>query len=390
MKLKNLAIRNIRNIEEVSIPCGVGIHFIHGLNGQGKTSILESIYLLSNLRSFRDPDVSSLLRQGQDLARVRGDFELAPGTLAELRVELLKSRSRLEKRAYINQKLSRSAVDYFGLKLNHSPVQFHAINLNPASTDLIRGDPGVRRTYLNQSVSSENPSYLEALRHYQKSLDQKNALLKQEGRLDESLLAILNENLAASGAKIMQARMEFLKKIHPSLVDFLANIAPRQAPMHLAYKSGETLYFTGHFELPTLKNLMENLHRKLVEKSALERLRKMSLVGPHRDDWVFKSGPSPQGETPDLGDVGSQGEIRSVLLALKLAELEGFEKSTGVQPVLLIDDFSSELDATRRSFLLNFLKNSKLQIFVTSTDDLSQSFESTGTLIRMDQGRILA
>jgi DNA replication and repair protein RecF len=390
LKLKNLLIRNIRNIREVSISCGTGIHFIHGLNGQGKTSILESIYLLSNLRSFRDPDASFLVRHGEEGSLVRGDFEIEPGTRAELRVELVRGRARFEKRAYINQKLSRSAVDYFGLKLNRSPVQFHAINLNPASTDLIRGDPGVRRNYLNQTVSSEDPGYLEVLKHYQKSLDQKNALLKQEERLDEALLSILNGNLVQSGARIMLSRLEFLKKIHTTLQRFLADIAPRQAKVHPAYKSGETLYFTGHFELPTLQNLMENLHRKLDEKKPLERLRKTSLVGPHRDDLLFKSGTSPEPECPDLVDTGSQGEIRSTLLALKLAELEEFERSTGVQPVLLIDDFSSELDGTRRSFLLKFLKDSKLQIFVTSTDDLSQSLESGGTLIRMDQGRIFA
>jgi DNA replication and repair protein RecF len=390
LKLKNLLIRNIRNIGEVSIPCGTGIHFIHGLNGQGKTSILESIYLLSNLRSFRDPDAATLLRHGEQSGLVRGDFEIEPGTRAELKVELVQGRSRFEKRAYINQKLSRSAVDYFGLKLNRSPIQFHAINLNPASTDLIRGDPGIRRTYLNQTVSSEDPAYLEVLKHYQKSLDQKNALLKQEDRVDEALLSILNENLTQSGARIILSRLEFLEKIHTTLQRFLAEIAPGQVMVHPSYKSGETLYFTGHFELPTLQNLIENLHRKLVEKKPLERLRKTSLVGPHRDDLLFKLGASPDPGCPDLVDVGSQGEIRSVLLALKLAELEQFERSTGVQPVLLIDDFSSELDGTRRSFLLKYLKDSSLQIFVTSTDDLSQSLESGGTLIRMDQGRVFA
>jgi DNA replication and repair protein RecF len=389
LKLQNLSIRNIRNIEEVNIPCGVGIHFIHGWNGQGKTSILEAIYLLSNLRSFRDSDVSALLKHQEQFGCVRGDFEITPGTRAELKIELVQGKARFEKRAYINQKLARSAVDYFGLKLNHSPIQFHAINLNPASADLIRGEPGFRRTYLNQTVSSENPGYLEVLRHYQKSLDQKNALLKQEERIDEALLSILNENLAISGARIIQGRLEFLKKVHSGLNEFLANIAPKQAGVHLAYKNGETLYFTGHFELPALQNLVENLHQKLVEKKPLERLRKTSLVGPHRDDLLFKTGEARPGSL-DLVDVGSQGEIRSVLLALKLAELEGFEKSTGVQPVLLIDDFSSELDSARRSFLLKFLKDSKLQIFVTSTDDLSHSFDSSGTLIRMDQGRVKA
>ena len=389
MKLKNLTIRNIRNIEELSIPCDRGIHFIYGLNAQGKTSILESIYLLSNLRSFRDSDLAALLQSGKDHGLVKGTFSLDPTTEAELRVELVRGPSRFEKRAFINQKLSRSAVDYFGLKLNHSPIQFHAINLNPTSTDLIRGEPGIRRTYLNQVISSENPEYLGVLKHYQKSLDQKNALLKLEQRLDESLLKILNENLVESGARILEFRLKYLQKITPFFRGFLGQIAPHQSTLNLGYKSGEALYFTGHFELESLKNLMENLHQKLVEKGPLERLRRTSLVGPHRDDLVFKVGGGELSSLPDLVDVGSQGEIRSVLLALKLSELEQFENSTGVEPVLLIDDFSSELDGTRRRFLLNYLKDSNLQIFVTSTDDLSQNIEFSGALIQMNQGRML-
>ena len=307
---------------------------------------------------------------------------------AELKVELIQGPGRFEKRAFINQKLSRSAVEYFGLKLNHSPIQFHAINLNPASTDLIRGDPGIRRTYLNQSISSESPEYLDVLKHYQKSLDQNNALLKKDGAIDIELLKILNENLALSGAKLIHFRLGFLKKIDQTFVGFLREIAPGQTPVFPGYKTGETLYFTVHFDFPSLQNLVENLHQKLTEKGPIERYRKTSVVGPHRDDLVFKVGTGVSPSLPDLVDVGSQGEIRSVLLALKLAELEEFEKATAVKPVLLIDDFSSELDSTRRNFLLRYLKDSDLQIFVTSTDDLSQTLESSGTLIRMNRGRI--
>lgn len=388
MKLTTLLIRNLRNIDEVSIHCGRGIHFIYGLNAQGKTTILESIYLLSNLRSFRDPDASALLQTGKDAALVRGSFELEPGTEAELKVELVRGRHRFEKRAYINQKLSRSAVDYFGLKSNHSPIQFHAVDLNPSSTDLVRGEPSIRRTYLNQALSSENPAYMDLLKTYQKTLDQKNALLKQEGRLDEALFRILNEGVRDLGAALIHARLEYLQKITPYFGDFLCRIAPNQGTVRPALKSGETLYFTGHFDLPSIEILQENLDQKLTEKGPLERLRKSSLVGPHRDDLVLKVGAQATPSLPDLVDVGSQGEIRSVLLALKLAELEEFEKHTGVQPVLLIDDFSSELDSTRRNFLLNYLKDSELQIFVTSTDDLSRSLDSGGTLIQMSQGKV--
>lgn len=388
MKLQNLFLRNIRNIDEVSIPCGRGIHFIYGMNGQGKTSILESIYVLSNLRSFRDHDLHPLVKTGRDSSQIKGQFQIDANTRAELKVELIQGPRRFEKRAYINEKLSRSAVEYFGLKQLHSPIQFHAINLNPASTDLIRGEPGLRRTYLNQVISSESPEYLDILKHYQRSLDQKNALLKEEPSFDPELLKILNENLVISGAKLLQFRLRYLNKIDQAFGRFLSAIAPTQIPVFAGYKSGETLYFNGHFDVPPLEELVENLHQKLTEKGPQERLRKMSLVGPHRDDLVFKVGTPVSHSKPDLVDVGSQGEIRSVLLALKLAELEEFEKSTGVKPVLLIDDFSSELDTVRRNFLLGYLKDSDLQIFVTSTDDLSRSLESSGTLIRMSQGRM--
>ena len=123
------------------IHCGLGIHFIHGLNAQGKTSILEAIYLLSNLRSFRDADLAAIVQSGQSFASVKGLFKLDGSTEAELKVDLVQGPKRFEKRAYINQKLSKSALDYFGVKLIHSPIHFHAINLNPTSTDLIRGEP---------------------------------------------------------------------------------------------------------------------------------------------------------------------------------------------------------------------------------------------------------
>jgi DNA replication and repair protein RecF len=392
LKLKKLSIKNLRNIQEVTLDCDSGIHFIHGQNAQGKTSILESIYLLSNLRSFRDSDVAALLQHGQNFAQVKGEFQIDSNTQAELKVDLIQGPSRFEKRAYINQKLSKSAVDYFGVKLQHSPIQFHAINLNPTSTDLIRGEPGLRRNYLNQVISSENPEYMHVLKRYQKILDQKNALLKLEEKLDLQLLKILNENLVIEGAWIMHTRLEYLQKLAQPILDFLSNIAPLQRGVNLGYLSkvfmgiypSETLYFTGQFDLPSVEILMENLHQKLAQSGAQERARRTSVVGPHRDDVVFRVGIPSLAPLPDLLDVGSQGEIRSLLLALKLSELENFKKHTQVQPVLLIDDFSSELDSTRRGFLLNYLKDSELQIFVTSTDLFTE-----GKTINMVHGKIV-
>jgi DNA replication and repair protein RecF len=140
----------------------------------------------------------------------------------------------------------------------------------------------------------------------------------------------------------------------------------------------QILYFTRHFDLPSVELLTELNHQKLKRLYTAERARKSALVGPHRDDLILNV------LDRNLVDIGSQGEVRSVLLALKLAELDLFQTQTGVQPVLLIDDFSSELDKTRRGFLLEYFKDSDLQIFVTSTEQL----ETTGRLFQIDQGKI--
>lgn len=394
LKIKNIQIRNIRNIEEMNISCEQGIHFIHGENGQGKTTVLESIYILSNLRSFRDSDLASALKYNEQAGKIKGSFEIDPSTQAELKVELIQNPQRFEKRAYVNHKLTRSAADYYGVKLQHSPIQFHAINLNPTSTDLIRGEPALRRNYFNQVISSQNPQYMNTLKRYQKFVDQKNAFLKDEERWDNSLLKVLNEGLIKEGAMIHFERIKYLSKMTNPVQQFLSNIAPKQHRVILGYKTRKPLYFTGHFELPSIKKIEEILHQELIEFGSQERIRKSSLVGPHRDDFVFKieNESSDLGSAANLVDVGSQGECRSFLLALKLAELEEFKNETGVLPVLLIDDFSSELDSYRRGFLLNYLKNSGLQIFVTSTDDLTHHLQVNdilqGKAIQIIRGKI--
>ena len=154
---------------------------------------------------------------------------------------------------------------------------------------------------------------------------------------------------------------------------FEANFTPNQ--------EAEILYFNGHFELPTLEFLTELHHQQNKKFSYLERVRKVSLVGPHRDDFVLQNSVL-RNSKQDLVEVGSQGEVRSALLALKLSELEQFQSQTGIQPVLLIDDFSSELDRTRRGFLLEYFKDSDLQIFVTSTEKLM----TTGQVFQIENG----
>lgn len=391
MHLQQLLIRNFRNITEAIIPIEQGVHYFHGLNGQGKTSILESIHVLSNLRSFRDPHPQLCVQEGSEKSVIEGQFGFDQSNAkASLKVELVLGTGRFQKKAYVNGKLSRSSADFFGVKSRSAEVQFHAISLNPASTDLIRGEPTLRRNYLNLAVASENPSFLDTLKRYQKILDQKNALLKEPERYDQNLLSILNNALVKEGSEIILNRLKWVEKTAPKFEAFLAQIAPKQKPVFLGSKTFQMPIFPGHFDPMLGRNLGELIaevfHQKLDENRTQERARMSSLVGPHRDDLVFRVGSAEPGQGSDLVDVGSQGEVRSVLLALKLAELESFESETGVKPVFLIDDFSSELDEVRREFLLGYLRGSRHQVFVTATD--ARLGEKLEKVFRVVQGKV--
>ncbi len=364
MKLKTVELREFRNIQHSFIELGHGINTFVGKNGQGKTSLLEAIHLLGNLRSFRESDLSVLIRQGAEATQVHGVFD-TDGLRSDLRVELGKPRGRLEKRASVNGKLARSSADYFSQKLAHPAIQFHTVALNPSSTELIHGEPSLRRRMLNQMLSAFDSEGLSVLTQVQRVIDHKSALLK-EPNPDSELLHILNLQLIQLGAEVRQKRLFLLMKIAPIFQHFLGIIAPNQRVPKLGLKAPYLIQMTGHFDLPSVQDLEDQLHAQLAEKSGLERIRQTALVGPHRDDLVFSvDGPGDL----SLAEVGSQGEIRSALLALKLAEIELFRKETPIRPVFLIDDFSSELDEDRRNTLLNYLNQSDLQVFVSSTED---------------------
>lgn len=394
MILNRVTIKNFRNLKETTLDFQNGLHYLFGLNGQGKTSVLEAIHLLSNLKSFREAHLQSCIQQGKNLAIIEGEL-LLKGSDAKvtLKVEIDYSQQRIKKRAMINGKLTKSSSDYFALKTSQQEAQFHVVSLNPTSTDLVRGEPQIRRLYLNLVTASENPELLETLKRYQKILDQKNAHLKEE-RQDLEFLSVLNSALAKEGAKIIKNRLFWLSKITPKTSRFLKQIAPHQSQVYLGLKTLQMPIFPRQFDEFLRENQEDYIEQKLLqlirESGSMERARAVSLVGPHRDDLLFRvsSDETEQDhELQNLAEVGSQGEVRSMLLAMKLAELESFQEQTGVTPLLLIDDFSSELDEQRRNFLLSYLKDARLQVFVTSTED--RWAPSQGLRFEVVQGKVV-
>ncbi len=390
MVVRRLVLKNFRNIESEEFLPSQGINFLVGANGQGKTSWLEALSLLSNFRSFRGSENTDFLRWNTQTAEI--NCTVATGLSlsswkSDLKITLAKDQNeRVSRAAWINEKLFKSGTQYLSQRFGEVELGFHSIAFNPADHDLVRGDPATRRSYLNQVLVAESPEYLALLKRYQRVLEQRNAVLKPDrGPVDKAYLRGFTEQLVPLGAAITWYRLNWFNRVIGPMSEVARKIAPQQpllTPHYLSSWLGSTDRFHRQFALQDRLGSLEILERLFYERMsslADQELRlRSSLVGPHRDDWAMFIGEQT------LKGHGSQGEVRTSLLALKLSEIDLFRKWTGQKPILLLDDFSSELDRERRMFLLEYLRESDLQVFVTTTEDAGY----TGETYRVSSGRL--
>jgi DNA replication and repair protein RecF len=332
------------------------------------------------------------------------------------------SSSRFRKLASINGKPYPSSLQYLNQRFGNAALGFHAISFNPADHDLIRGEPATRRAYLDRVLAAEDSEYLATLRRYLKLVEQRNSLLKQNSPPSRPLLEGFTEPLAPLAATLVRQRLEWMSRLTQTLTETARKIAPEQGDLRLRYLSRwipeksefsrnnrllEAQHFSGLPHLPSLQ-ILEDYFRKGMTRAAqtgAEARAKSTLVGPHRDDWSLDLSGFPLSHQPadflkcesstqeprSLKGHGSQGEIRTALLALKLSEIALFRQKTGHKPLLLLDDFSSELDQRRRQFLLRFLAETDLQVFVTATElpaDCGLTDLGRGTRYEVRQGKI--
>lgn len=378
MQIREIRLRNFRNIEALSFTPDEHLNFIIGENGQGKTSILEGLSYLSTLRSFRGAKGDEMIRYGDNWAEAGCTVSNAMG-INDLKVTFAENPGgRTTKTAFIDGKPVRSSTQYLSSRFGQVEVGFHSIVFNPSDHDLIRGEPAIRRAYLDRTLSAEDPEHLKNLSRYQKALEQRNALLKMDGRPSPELLAGFSDTLIEVGALIARARLEWFGRLREILDDRLKKIVPQALPLRAFYVSSwikknegisitsvdfDPLLFPLQKPLPSIEFFEAEFREALSAQRDAEWRAGVTLVGPHRDDFALFYGSQP------LRGHGSQGETRSALITLKLCEIELFRKKTGHRPILLLDDFSSELDRTRREFLLRYLSETDLQVFVTTTEE---------------------
>ncbi|MEM6838238.1 MAG: DNA replication/repair protein RecF [Cyanobacteria bacterium P01_C01_bin.120] len=343
MFLKSLDLRHFRNYDTQRVAFTTPKTILLGENAQGKSNLLESVELLATLKSHRTSRDRDLIQDGFDTAHINAEISREV-SYVDVAIVLRDKGRRTVIRS--GEKLRRQ-LDFLGV-LN--AVQFSSLDL-----DLVRGGPGERRTWLDTLLMQLEPVYAYILGQYQQALKQRNALLKQDDPpADGAQLALWDAQLAALGTRVIRRRSRGLSRLIPLAQRWHRAISGNTEELTLTYAPS----------VPSAQDDSQIIQAAFLEKiqqrAIAERHQRTSLVGPHRDDIDFTINATPARQ------YGSQGQQRTLVLALKLAELELIETVIGEPPLLLLDDVLAELDLRRQNQLLEAIGD-RFQTLITTT-----------------------
>jgi len=363
MHLRKLSLMNYRNYQRCLLDLDPGATIFHGDNGQGKTNLLEAVYLLATTKSFRTTVDRELMswRAIQDrllFSRVEGWVGREAG---DLHMEMLLKGDANGATAADDAPAMTKLIKLNGLPARASQIvgELNAVVFSPEDLELLHGAPTGRRRYLDLTRSQIDRSYLRALQRYQRVLAQRNHLLRQirDRRQERSSLSIWNDELIELGSTIVRHRFALITDLSHAMSDLYRRLTRTERLLELKYRASSQ---------PDLGDISDEEGRASF-RSKLEQLKQreleqgVSLVGPHRDDFTFLV------DGVDMGAFGSRGEQRIVAVALKLAEAVVIRTLMNDSPVLLLDDILSELDPTRRQFVQEQIQGD-FQTLITVAD----------------------
>ena len=334
MIVKQIELHNFRNYESLNLPLFDQINIFYGDNAQGKTNILESIYVCSTTKSHKGSKDRDMIRLGEEEGHIRMHLE-KKGVPHRIDMHLKKNKT---KGVAIDGIPIKKSTDLFGL--------MNVVFFSPEDLSMIKNGPGERRRFMDLELCQLNKLYLYYLSNYNKILNQRNNLLKQISQ-NPSLsdtLDIWDQQLCEYGVKIMEGRDQFLSEMNALVEEIHSTLSGGKEKLSIGYE----------------KNISsDNFAEKLKKTREQDIYRKATGCGPHRDDISFFIGKE------NLKLFGSQGQQRTAALSLKLAEIELVRKKIGENPVLLLDDVLSELDRKRQHHLLNGIEG--IQTLITCT-----------------------
>ena len=344
--LKSLELEDFRNYGRLKLnfTAETGLTYLIGDNGQGKTNLLEAIYMLALGKSFRVSDEESLIKWGADFGRVKGVFE-------DSTMEIFLGKPPQPKRVFKINEVKSSAVNFVG--------RLRAVFFHPEDLNVLYLGPDLRRRYLDIMILQKDRAYFAALRKFKRLKEQRNSLLNaiREGRGNVADLDIWDEQIVREGAVIWKGRATALSYMAERLADKYASICGKKTDLKIGYLNSLDL---GYEMIGATSNLEEVYASELMASQDRDIASGHTQVGPHRDDMVIYLGGKP------IMEHASRGEIRTILLAMKLIEMDYFFLFF-LKPILLLDDVFSELDHERQRYLLERVV--EYQTFITTTKD---------------------
>ena len=334
MYISSLELADFRNIVSLHLEFSQGTNILYGENAQGKTNILESLYMISTTKSHRGVRDRDMIRFGMEEAHIRSMI-MKGGIDYRIDMHLRKNKS---KGIAINGQRIKKASELIGL--------LHIVFFSPEDLGIVKNGPAERRRFMDMELCQLDASYLHNLNQYNKTVENRNRLLRDMYQFPElqDTLSIWDAQLVNYGRQIIESRRSFITDLNEIVEEIHAKLSGNREHLIICYEPNTE---ADDFEEKLLRSRERDIHMK------------MTSVGPHRDDFSFLDGQT------DLIKYGSQGQQRTCALSLKLSEIDLVKKVIGHKPVLMMDDVLSELDSGRQNYLLSTI--GEIQTFITCT-----------------------
>lgn len=340
MYIEKIRLQNFRNYENLEIDLNKNINIIYGENAQGKTNIIESIFLCAFGKSFRTSKEKEMIKFNKEKSLVEAFYQKKDRD-GKIKIELG----------------NKKQISLNGIKIKKLSELLGNINIvifTPEDINILRDGPAKRRRFLDMMIGQLRPNYVYNLNMYTKTIEQRNNYLRQikEENKPEDMLEIWDEKLAEYGEKVYIYRKEFIEKLYNKINEIHGNITDNKETLKIEFISN--------------CDNKENYLKLLKERRKLDIIKGFTTKGIHRDDFVIYINGK------EVNIYGSQGQNRTVVLSLKIAELNVIYEEIGEYPILLLDDFMSELDEVRRKNFLNNIKNTQVILTCTEKIDLPE------------------
>ena len=358
MTIKSLELENFRNYETLSLKFDKGTNILTGENAQGKTNILEALYICSTTKSHKGSKDSEIINFNSDESHIKTIIDKNDEDVV-IDFHLRKNKSKV---IALNHEKLKKTSELIGI--------LNVVLFSPEDLNIIKGGPAFRRTFIDMQICRLDSSYVFNLSNYNKIIDQRNKLLKDiyfQPALKETLF-IWDSQLQSYGSQVIKKREEFVKELNDIVKE-------------IHYKlTGNKEYIDIKYEPDTKEDEIE---KKLKENAERDLKSKATSSGPHRDDFIININGI------DARKYGSQGQQRTAALSLKLAEIDIIKKKTGENPILLLDDVLSELDSNRQNMLLESIKNIQTIITCTGLDDFINDSFKIDKIFVVEKGKVI-